>query len=144
MRHEIKTPNEKEIVRVKLLTKRAYAYPYKENGMITKPKEPEKESGKTLAAYLGERMVGAIRYQIRDNDLYFYRLAVLKRWRCKGIGSALVRAVESVAKGSGCRTVSLFCLTGKRLPSFYSKIGYFGVKKAKLGRFKGVFMKKVL
>lgn len=142
MEHRIKRPSKKEVVRVKLLTKRAYAYPYKAGGAITKPKEPEREAGKTLAAYLGERMVGAIRYQVRGDDLYFYRLAVLKRWRCRGIGSALVAAVEGVARAKCCRSASLFCLISKRLPPFYAKMGYKTVKKAKMGGLKGVFMVK--
>jgi GNAT superfamily N-acetyltransferase len=144
MEHKIKRPSQEEVLRVKLLTKRAYAYPYKTGGATTKPKEPEKEAGRTLAAYLGKRMVGAIRYQIRDDDLYFYRLAVLKRWRCRGIGSALVAAAEEVAKAKGCRSVSLFCLIEKKLPIFYAKIGYRRFKRAKFGRFHGVFMKKCL
>jgi len=144
MKHRIKRPSKEEALRVKLLTKRAYAYPYKVGGAITKPKEPEWETGRTLAAYFGTRMVGAIRYQIRGKELYFYRLAVLKRWRCRGIGSALVAAVEGVAKAKGCRNVSLFCLIGKCLPSFYAKMGYKTVKKAKMGRLDAVFMSKAV
>jgi GNAT superfamily N-acetyltransferase len=100
--------------------------------------------GRTLVAYFGERMVGAVRYRIRAGDLYFYRLAVLKRWRCRGIGSALVAAVEGVARAKGCRSVSLFCLLSKRLPPFYAKMGYKTVKKAKMGRLHGVFMAKAV
>lgn len=142
MEHRIKRPDKSETLRVKHLTRRAYAYPYKTGGIITKPKEPEKEKGKTLAAYLGERMVGAVRYQVNGEELYFYRLAVLKRWRCRGIGSALVAAVEKVAIARGCQRVSLSCLIEKRLPSFYAKLGYQQSKRANFGRFKGVFMVK--
>ena len=144
MKHRIKRPSKEEALRVKLLTKRAYAYPYKVGGAITKPKEPEWETGRTLAAYFGTRMVGAIRYQIRGKELYFYRLAVLKRWRCRGIGSALIASAECKAEEAGCRQVSLFCLMAKKLPAFYAKMGYKTVKKAKMGRFHGVFMKKAV
>ena len=127
------------------MTRRAYLYPYKDGCPVTKPKEPAVLSGQVgvLAAYRLGRIVGAVRYEIRGRrELYFFHLAVLSRWRCRGIGSALVKAAEEVAAKNRCRQVSLFCLFEKKLPCFYEKLGYKKGKIQKCGRFRGVFMGK--
>jgi GNAT superfamily N-acetyltransferase len=148
MESKIKKIQNQEFGRVKIVTKRAYCYPYKEGCPLTKAKEkPVVEANKKgiLGAYAAGRMIGAVRYEIRPNrELYFYHLAVMKRWRKNGVGSALVRAVEKVAKARNCRLVTLFCLLEKRLPPFYERLGYKQKNTKKLGRFQAVFMEKLV
>lgn len=78
-----------ELSRVMLVTKLAYKIPYKENTLVTKPHEPENIKEKflnkdffVLTAVCDDKIVGAVRYEIRENNhLYFFKLAVLKPYR---------------------------------------------------------------
>lgn len=121
-----------ELHRVVLVTELAYKIPYKENTIITKPHEPENVKEKflnkdffVLTAVCDDKIVGAVRYEIRKNNhLYFFRLAVLKAYRKKRIGSLLVKKIESIAKRKKCGKILLDCVKEKKLDEYYKKFGF--------------------
>jgi len=51
-------------------------------------------------------------------------LAVLKTYRNKNIGSALIKEVEKVAERKGCAKILLDCAREKKLHCYYQKFGY--------------------
>lgn len=121
-----------ELSRIMLITKLAYQAPHKENSVITKPHEPENTremflSKKffVLAAVCDDKIIGAVRYEIRENNsLYFFKLAVLKAYRKQHIGSALVKNIEHIAKRKQCAKIQLDCLKEKQLDGFYKRLGF--------------------
>ncbi|MCK5084406.1 MAG: GNAT family N-acetyltransferase [Candidatus Pacebacteria bacterium] len=56
--------------------------------------------------------------------MYFYKLAVLKTNRNKGVGKLLINQVEAVAKRKGIVKILLECMQEKELPEYYKKFGY--------------------
>lgn len=121
-----------ELYRILLITKLAYKISYKENTITTKPHEPENIKEKflnkdffVLAAVCDDKIVGAVRYEIRKNNhLYFFRLAVLKAYRKQHIGSLLVKKIESIAKRKKCGKILLNCVKEKKLDGYYKKFGF--------------------
>ncbi|HAL50238.1 MAG: GCN5-related N-acetyltransferase [Candidatus Uhrbacteria bacterium GW2011_GWD2_41_121] len=121
-----------ELPRVKYITKLSYKIPYKTNTLVTKSHEPKNIQESFLnkeffiiVAILENKIVGAVRYKLNEkNELYFYKLAVLKTHRSRGIGSKLVNEIEKVAEKKGCAKVLLDCAREKKLPDYYKKLGY--------------------
>ncbi|MGV3464521.1 MAG: GNAT family N-acetyltransferase [Heyndrickxia sp.] len=56
----------------------------------------DKENG--LIAYVEEKPVGMVRFQIVENGLYFYRLSVLPEYQGKGIAKKILTSLEDYAK----------------------------------------------
>ena len=78
-----------------------------------------------LKAVLDDRLVGSVRYALVDDRVIIGRLIVAPPVQGRGIGSALLRAVEAQAQGAGVRTLSLF--TGSRSEAnirLYRRHGY--------------------
>jgi predicted N-acetyltransferase YhbS len=129
---EIRLAKSNEIPRVRYITKLAYKIPYKGSTFATKPHEPkdirDKLAKKELfifVAVLDGKIVGAVRCEIRNrNQLYFHKLAVLKTYRKRGIGSMLVNIIEKFAWENGCAKVLLDCVKEKKLDEYYLKFGY--------------------
>ena len=121
-----------ELARVRYITKLAYKVPYKGEALVTKPHEPKDEENKIknkeefiLVALVKNRIVGAVRYNFnRLNNLYFFKLAVLKSCRKCGIGFLLINEIEKIAKKKGCKKVLLDCAQEKRLDEYYKKFGF--------------------
>ena len=121
-----------ELPRVKYITKLAYKIPYKNNTLITKSHEPKnikdsffKKEFYVIVAVQDNKIVGAVRYKfIEKNQLYFYKLAVLKTYRNKGMGSTLIKEVEKVAERKGCAKILLECAREKKLSEYYQKLGF--------------------
>src|SRR5680860_741544 len=128
----IKSANILDLSRIAYLTKIAYRSPYKKNAAVTKPHEAEdivqnflSKKIKILVASLNGKIVGAIKCEVRDkHNLYLYQLAVLKTFRCLGVGKALIERVELSAKKQGCIKVLLDCSKEKHLDEYYKKLGY--------------------
>lgn len=139
-----------ELPRVMLITKLAYKIPYKENTIITKPHEPENIKEKflnkdffVLTAVCDDKIVGAVRYEIRKNNhLYFFRLAVLKAYRKQHVGSLLVKKVEGIAKRKKCGKILLDCVKEKKLDEYYKKFGFKIDTVRKSHDYHEVFMSK--
>ena len=121
-----------ELLRIKYITKLAYKIPYKENTLITKSHEPNnikssffKKEFFVIVAIFNDKIVGAVRYKLLgENSLYFYKLAVLKTHRNKGVGALLINQIEAVAKKKGITEIELDCAQEKNLPEYYKKFGY--------------------
>lgn len=128
----IRKPLSEEILEIKVLTEKAFKEPYLDNGLVTTPKELEDlkerfEAGAIgiLAAYVDNKMIGAVRYEVREgNRLRIFRLAVLKKFRFNGVASALLLAAEAEAKKLNCQVVGLDCVLEKCLQPYYEKRGY--------------------
>lgn len=121
-----------ELPRIKYITKLAYKIPYRENTSITKSHEPDNiKSGFSekeffiIVAIFNDKIVGAVRYKfLEKNSLYFYKLAVLKTHRNKGIGTSLIKQTEVAAKRKGITKILLDCMQEKKLVEYYKKFGY--------------------
>ena len=140
-----------DLPRVVFITKLAYKTSYKPNTPITKAHQPADLKNKflnkeffALVAIIDNKIVGAIKYRVKDNSLYFYQLSVLKTYRNKGIGLFLINKVEEISKKKNCNKIQLDCLREKKLPDFYKKLGYKINKTKKHNNYHEVFMSKVV
>jgi len=82
-----------------------------------------KELGPTLAAFglfESDKLVGCACLKERDGVFLLECLAVSHRFRGRGLGTRLVRAVEAEARGRGAKTLRALA----RKPGFFLKIGY--------------------
>jgi len=139
-----------EFLKVVSLTIRAYNVPYKPDKMIIKAretvekiKERTKLGTKILVAKRKNRILGAVRYRpIDKTQLKLSRLAVLPRYRCKGVGSLLVDKVISIAKREGYKIVSLDVAEEKGLIPFYKNFGFKAVSRKKHHNHHDVCMEK--
>lgn len=128
----IRNAKSNELFRIKYITKLAYKIPYKENTPTTKPHKSNnikinffKKEFFVIVAILNNKIVGAVRYKFfEENSLYFYKLAVLKTHRNKGIGVLLVSQIEAIANKKGLTKILLDCMQEKKLPEYYKKLGY--------------------
>ena len=78
-----------------------------------------------IVAVLNNKVIGAIRYKfLEKNSLYFYKLAVLKTHRNKGIGTSLIKQVEVIAKKKGIAKIRLDCAQEKKISEYYKQFGY--------------------
>lgn len=78
-----------------------------------------------LGAYVDAQLVGVVKVHIGENDCYFSRLAVLPSFQGKGIGSCLVRAIETIVGEKQINRIQ--CKVRKSETNnihFYQKIGY--------------------
>jgi GNAT superfamily N-acetyltransferase len=139
-----------EFSRVKAITKKAYSIPYKTNGLITTPHESENEKAQVLkkevfilVAIVDNKIAGAVRYRFEGlNNLYFFKLAVLKTYRNKGIGASLINKLERVASQHNCKKVLLDCAREKKLDKYYEKLGFRVDKVEQRNKHCLVFMSK--
>ena len=83
------------------------------------------EEGGNLLAWDGDVAVASARYRLLPEHLYVGRLAVLPDQRGRGIASAIMQTMETLARAAGRTQVSLG--TRQRLPkniALYRKLGY--------------------
>lgn len=146
---KIRRAKPEDLDRVKSVTRQAYKIPIKQHGFVTRVKEPETlwrdiadDRLFILVAVIDAKIVGAVRYEETDKDIYLFRLAVLKTYRKQGVASRLVEAVENAAKKSGCGVVRLDCVEEKGLSTYYQKLGYRIDKVIDHGFYHGVYMSK--
>ncbi|MGI8387478.1 GNAT family N-acetyltransferase [Robertmurraya sp. P23] len=81
--------------------------------------------GKSLICYLNDQPVGMVRYQVKENSLYFYRLSVIPEMRGTGIAKKLISSLEDI--GTQERLTTIFCKVRATVPkniSLYRSIGY--------------------
>src|SRR5699024_1838339 len=50
---------------------------------------------KAFIAYLHDEAVGMVRFRIYENELFFYRLAILPEFQGKGIAKKILHRIES-------------------------------------------------
>jgi GNAT superfamily N-acetyltransferase len=101
-------------------------------------------SGEIAVAYLDGRLVGCIRVQQLEDEVYeFGMLAASREHRGMGVGRELVQFVERYARESGCNAVQLEVLvpsewshpSKKFLIEWYTRIGYEPKKKGSLAEY---------
>jgi len=81
--------------------------------------------GGAFLARDGDKVVGSARYQLRSGYVYAERVAVDPAYRGRGVGAALMRAVEGVARSAGYTEVQIGVRAS--LPGnlhFYEDLGY--------------------
>lgn len=81
------------------------------------------ELGPTLAAFgvfESDKLVGCACLKEHDGVFLLECLAVSDRFRGRGLGTRLARAVEAEARGRGVKTLRALA----RKPAFFMKIGY--------------------
>lgn len=76
-------------------------------------------------AYIGGRAVGTARLLIQQREAKIGRMAVLKSYRGRGVGKALLRRAVSLAKKRGVKTIFLNAQVS--VISFYERMGFFCV-----------------
>ena len=121
-----------ELPRIKFITKLAYKIPYKAGALVTKPHESIEEDEKfknkrisILVAHIEGKIVGAVRYRFdKPDNLYFFKLSVLKTYRNLGTGAALIGMLKKIAKKKGCKKITFDCAKEKRLDEYYKKLGF--------------------
>ena len=108
--------------------------------------EAELQQNDGCVAYLGPRMVGAVRAR-RDGDLLLIgRLAIAPDMQGRGIGSRLLAAVEGAGRDAGAREAALFtgALSGAN-PRLFDRQGYGETERvARRARIQEVFPRQRL
>lgn len=81
--------------------------------------------GGAVLARVGAEAVGSGRYALRDDHVYIGRLSVLPAYRGRGIGAAMMLAMEqrAVAEGRTEARISVRTLLPKNI-ELYERLGY--------------------
>jgi N-acetylglutamate synthase-like GNAT family acetyltransferase len=82
------------------------------------------ESAGAHVADDGERDVGAALFNRQGDVFWLFRLAVIESARDRGVGKALVRAVEAGARGDGATAVFVQLAKGSHVQSFFEALGF--------------------
>lgn len=118
-----------EVRRVATADDRAAAYAVRhavfvgEQGVAPEIKrDAEDEAADHALALLDGRPVGAGRLVVRDRTAVVGRMAVAIDARGTGVGAALLRLLEDIARERGCTEVELHAQVTAR--GFYARLGY--------------------
>ena len=139
-----------ELSRITAITKWAYRALNKNATLITKPHEPkelneqfQKKEFFVLVCLVNGKIIGAIRYFFdENNNLYFFKLAVLKTYRDLGAGTLLIKAVEGAAIKKGSKKIFLDCAKEKGLEDYYKRFGFKIYKTEKKHNHTAIYMSK--
>jgi ribosomal protein S18 acetylase RimI-like enzyme len=123
-------PEEAELVRDLMLT--AFA---EYDSVLTVPSSAMSETvedvaehirlGGAVVARVGDEAVGSGRYELREDHVYIGRLSVLPAYRGRGIGEAMMLALEGRGRQAGKREARIGVRT--MLPkniALYERLGY--------------------
>lgn len=83
----------------------------------------DKEKG--LIAYMDDKPVGMVRFQLKDDGLYFYRLSVIPEKQGQGVAKKLLNVLEAYALER--EIPILYCKVRMSIPKnihLYKSIGY--------------------
>lgn len=78
-----------------------------------------------LISYVGNQPVGMVRFQLKEEGLYFYRLSVIPEKQGIGIAKKILLSLEDFAIKKG--VTMIFCKVRMTVPKnikLYSSIGY--------------------
>lgn len=98
-----------------------------------------------IIAYAGEKPVGMARFNISENELYFYRLSVLPEEQGKGIAKKIVKALEEYARNK--ELLVIFCKVRMDVPrniQLYRSLGFTVENEDVVHKPNGVYLKVVL
>ena len=84
----------------------------------------ESDKVKHMVFYMDGDPIGTCRYYIEDGEHRIGRIAVIKKYRGKGIGQMIVRCAEDKILEIGGRETVLSAQV--RAKGFYEKMGYVG------------------
>ena len=79
---------------------------------------------KALIAFDENRPVGMVRFQLKNEGLYFYRLSVIPEKQGKGIGKKILSSIEDYAKVGVSTILCKVRVTVPKNINLYSSIGY--------------------
>lgn len=83
------------------------------------------KSGKFLVSEDAGRMTACVYVELRGDRAYFGLLAVDPAHQRKGLGRAMIAAVEDYAREAGCRFIDMRIVNLRaELPPFYKRLGY--------------------
>jgi N-acetylglutamate synthase-like GNAT family acetyltransferase len=82
------------------------------------------ESAGAFVASLDGRDVGAALFDRQGDVVWLFRLAVAPHARARGVGQALLNAVEAGARGAGASAVFVQVAKHLEARSFFEHIGY--------------------
>lgn len=83
------------------------------------------EKGEMLVAEWEAQLIGFVDYHIRrDKQLTLYHIAVDPAWQRRGVGRALLEALEATAQASDCACILLKCPVDLAANQFYEAQGY--------------------
>ncbi|TRZ77536.1 N-acetyltransferase [bacterium] len=122
----------KDLQEIVVITQEAYNAPKNKAGLVTNAgkfsellEDFQQGKIKTLVATLDQKIIGSIRYNFPDSEsLYFSKLAVKKEYRNRGIGTQIIKYIESIAKEKKCKKILLDCMFEKGLVPYYENLGY--------------------
>ena len=131
----IQNINDKDIEKIVELTNNAYAVAHKQGFLITRANDTNEKiikelqnGAKIFTAKNKRKIAGAVRYEIKNDVVRLYKLAVMPEYRKQSIGSLLTQKVFDVAKKLGLNKVKIEVHEGKGLILYYEKFG-FKIKK---------------
>ncbi|MBY0599934.1 GNAT family N-acetyltransferase [Bacillus bingmayongensis] len=84
-----------------------------------------KNDEQALISYVDNQPVGMVRFQLKEEGLYFYRLSVVPEKQGFGIAKKILRSLEEFAIKKG--VTMIFCKVRMTVPKnikLYSSIGY--------------------
>lgn len=127
----IRPYKDEELSKIIKLTKTAFTKPYKKgklttvaNDSLRKIKGEIENGAKIFVAVKNKKIIGTVRYSIKNKTVRFYRLAVDYKYRNKGVGAKLIGKVISIAKEKKCRKVKVEVIEEKGLVPYYSKFDF--------------------
>lgn len=146
---DIRCAKLEDLKRVSYITKLAWKVPYNRLGVVNRFQENEKiidlfkkREMKILVAEVNNKIIGALRYQYKENKIYFFKLAVLVSYRKNGVGTALIKRLESEAKKIKIKEICLDVMEEKFLAPYYQKLGYKIINKVKHIDHHDIYMSK--
>ncbi len=83
------------------------------------------KNGGALIAWIGSEAVGSARFEFRGEALYAGRLSVLPAYRGRGIGTALMSAIEAIGKENRLAAIEILVRSGlEENLKLYRKLGF--------------------
>jgi GNAT superfamily N-acetyltransferase len=133
------------------LTNDAYAIPYKPGMFVTrandstdKIKEEIAAGAEIFVAEINGKMAGAVRANVFNGALMFYKLAVSEDFRKRGIGGQLIKYIFEYYKKSGFGRVTIEVCESKGLIPYYESFGFALIKRYLRNNHYEVLMEKNL
>ncbi|MCA9073870.1 MAG: GNAT family acetyltransferase [Planctomycetaceae bacterium] len=88
-----------------------------------------------LVAVVDDRVVGTVMGGYDGHRGWIYSLAVLPKYRWRGIGSALIHEAEERLKSRGCLKVNLQVrASNESVVEFYERVGYHVEERVSMGK----------
>lgn len=127
----IRNANDKDAEKIAELTNSSYSVAYQQGFLTTRANDTkekilaELENGsKIFVAEINGQLIGTVRYEIKDDAVRLYKLAVAPEYRKQGIGNLLNQKAFDAAKELGYKKVRIEVHEEKGLIPYYEKSGF--------------------